>query len=59
MTSPKAIAALVSQMKPPLEMLNQDSRIMWMLEQAAEIGMRAAIYEMVKPVSKTIGEHWR
>ena len=36
MTSPKAIAALVSQMKPPLEMLNQDSRIMWMLEQAAE-----------------------
>ena len=58
MTSPKAIATLVSQMKPPHELQNDYSRTMWMLEQAAEIGMRAAIYEIVKPVSKTIGEHW-
>lgn len=37
MTS-KSIATLVSQMTPPLELLNSDAIMMWRLEKAAELG---------------------
>ena len=58
MTSPKTIATIVAQMKPPHELLNTDSVIMWRLERAAEMGMRVAIDEMVKPVKEKIGGYW-
>ncbi len=59
MMSPKSIAALVSQMKPPLEIQNDYSRTMWMLEQAAAIAMKVSMDEMVKPVRKAIGGYWK
>ena len=58
MMSPKAIATLVSQMKPPLEIQNDFSRTMWLLEQAAAIAMKVSIDEMVNPVRRTIGGYW-
>ena len=58
MMSPKAIATLVSQMKPPLELQNDYSRTMWLLEQAAAIAMKVSIDEMVNPVRRTIGGYW-
>ena len=45
MLSPKAIATLVSQMKPPLELQNDYSRMMWLLEQAATIAMKVSMDE--------------
>lgn len=58
MMSPKAIAALVLQMKPPLEIRNDYSRTQWMLEQAATIAIRVSMAGMVRPVCKTIGGYW-
>ena len=52
MMSPKAIAALVLEMKVPHEIQNDYCRIKWMLEQAATIAMKVSIDEMVKSVSK-------
>lgn len=58
MVSPKAIAALVMQMRPPLECLNKDAKIEWMLEQAASIAMMATMNEITQPVRKSIGGFW-
>lgn len=57
MMSPKAIAALVLDMKVPHEIQNDYCRVKWMLEQAAIIAMKVSIDEMVKPVRKMIGEY--
>ena len=56
--TPKIIAHIVSRMKPPIEILNDYSKVQWMLEQAAELGMRVALDEIIKPVNKTLGE-WK
>lgn len=58
MISPKAIAALVLEMKVPHEIQNDYCRVKWMLEQAAIIAMKVSIDEMVKPVNKMIGGCW-
>ena len=56
--SPKAIAALVLEMKVPHEIQNDYCRVKWMLEQAATIAMKVSIDEIIKPVNKTLGE-WK
>lgn len=58
MMSPKAIAALVSQMKPPIELQNDYARVRWMLEQAAAIAMKASMDEMIAPVKNKVGGYW-
>ena len=56
--SPKIIAHIVSRMTPPIEILNDYAKMQWKLEQAAALGMRVAIDEIIKPVNKTLGE-WK
>ena len=54
MMSPKAIAALVLDMKVPHEIQNDYCRVKWMLEQAATIGMKVTMDEIMKPINKMI-----
>ena len=56
--SPKAIAALVLQMRPPLELQNDYARVRWMLEQSAAIAMKVSVDEMIAPVKNKVGEYW-
>lgn len=52
--SPKEIAALVMQMKPPLELRNRSAELQWQLEEAATIAMKVAMDEIMKPIKKVI-----
>ena len=56
--SPKAIAALVLQMKPPIELQNDYARVRWMLEQSAAIAMKVSVDEMIAPVKNKVGGYW-
>ena len=59
MMSPDAIAALVMQMKPPIEIRNSAEVMRWRLKRAVYLSMQSMMDEMMEPIRKTTGGYWR
>lgn len=55
--TPKAIASLVSQIKPP-QTLNADSVQEWRLEQAAQLGALSILSKTYKEFSNPFKRDW-
>ena len=55
--TPKAIASLVSQMKPP-QILNADAVQEWKLERAAELGAMSILSKTYKEFNNPFKRDW-
>lgn len=59
MMSPDGIVAMVMQMKPPLEIRNTPTAMQWRIKQAVYLTMQNMMDEMMEPIRKTTGGHWK
>lgn len=59
MMSPDAIAALVMQMKPPIEIRNSSEVMRWRLKRAVYLTMQSIMDEMMPQIGTTKGRYWK
>ncbi len=59
MISPDAIAALVMQMKPPIEIRNSSEVMRWRLKRAVYLTMQSIMDEMMPKIETTKLRYWK